>query len=185
MKGLRRGDTEWQTVTWTIDRAKDLGLTGKENWKKQPQAMLLARATSELARLIAADAILGIGYTVEEIADGGPVEQKAAETVDATPTGTRRMSRKATTTPEVPAEPETPIEPELVEGITQPQSKKLHAGFNDLGITDREQRLAYCTNLIGREITSSNDLTKDEASRVIDALETDAAPGPELFEGDE
>jgi hypothetical protein len=183
MKGLRRGDTEWQTVTWTIDRAKDLGLTGKENWKKQPQAMLLARATSELARLIAADAILGIGYTVEEIADGGPVEQATVETVDATPTGTRRMSRKTAATTEAPADPAP--EPEPTEGITQPQSKKLHAGFNDLGITDREQRLAYCTNLIGREVTSSNDLTKDEASRVIDALETDAAPEPELFEGDE
>ena len=66
MRGLRRGSTEWQSVTWTLDRAKDLGLTGKDNWKKQPGAMLVARATGELARLIAADAILGIAEQIKE-----------------------------------------------------------------------------------------------------------------------
>ena len=65
MRGRRRGSSGWQQSLWTIDRAKDLGLTGKEGWKKQPTAMLVARATSEICRLVAADAILGIGYTTE------------------------------------------------------------------------------------------------------------------------
>ena len=72
MKGRRAGSDEWQTVLWTIDRARTMGLLGKQNWQKQPQAMLVARATSELGRLIASDALLGLGggYSSEELADG-------------------------------------------------------------------------------------------------------------------
>ncbi|MGL4254919.1 MAG: hypothetical protein ACRCSL_01220, partial [Microbacterium sp.] len=68
--GRRRGSTKDQTSTWTMDRAKRLGLTGKKNWQAQPQAMLVARATSELCRLIASDAILGLPYSIEELVDG-------------------------------------------------------------------------------------------------------------------
>lgn len=64
------GDSSWTTVTWTMDRARKLGLDGKANWKKQPQAMLVARATSELCRLVAAPLFLGLSYSSEELKDG-------------------------------------------------------------------------------------------------------------------
>jgi tellurite resistance protein len=186
MKGRRANSTEWQAVTWTIDRAKDLGLTGKHNWKAQPAAMLIARATSEICRLVASDAILGIagGYSSEEIADGGTVAYEVQEqTLDATPTGTRKMSRKAPA-PAAPPElaedvqdAEVVEEPETGETITKAQSKALHASFNDAGIAERDQRLDYCRNLIGRDLDTSNDLTKAEASRIIDALKADAEAG--------
>ncbi|HEY5482799.1 MAG TPA: hypothetical protein VIK31_03170 [Propionibacteriaceae bacterium] len=75
MKGRRAGSEEWQTVLWTIDRAKLANLVNnpkKPQWTNWPAAMLVARCTSELARLIAADALLGLagGYSSEEIADG-------------------------------------------------------------------------------------------------------------------
>jgi hypothetical protein len=38
----------------------------------------------------------------------------------------------------------------------------------------RAARLAYITNVIGRDVESSNDLTVDELSQVIDALKADA-----------
>lgn len=173
MKGKRKGSDEWQTVTWTMDRAKGLGLTGKDNWKKQPGAMLVARATSELARLIASDAILGIGYSSEEIADGGTTETRAAAEIaqPAAPTGTRRMSH-----PRKVAEPEPePADDEPTEGITSPQIKKMAAAMNELGMTDRDMALAYVADAVGRTVESRNDLTKDEASRVIDSLERDLA----------
>jgi hypothetical protein len=100
MRGRRHGSQTWQEVTWTFDRARQLGLTTKSNWKSQPQAMLVARATSEIARLVASDAILGIAYSIEEIADGVgggvdvPAATAASETLSSTP-GTRRMSRRA------------------------------------------------------------------------------------------
>ena len=161
MKGRRKGTEAWQTVTWTLDRAKSLGLVGKDNWKKQPGVMLVARATSELARLIASDAILGIGYSAEEVADGGPSDQQAAaETVDPTPTGTRRMSRK----PKPAHEDGTPARDE--EG----QMKAMHATFNEAGITERQDRLDFAMSVVNRGITSSNDLTWEERGQVIDAL---------------
>jgi hypothetical protein len=69
MRGRRRGSEAWQTVTWTIDRAAKLKLTGKQQWTTQPTAMLVARATSEISRLVASDAILGIAYSAEELED--------------------------------------------------------------------------------------------------------------------
>ena len=192
--GKRRGSNVTETSTWTLDRAKNLGLVSKDNWKKQPQAMLVARATSEVCRLVAADAILGIGYTVEELSDGAdPGVSPGSEPVDEAPK-TRRMSRKsagkrgnetnlpASTTPVSPSvtQPETDAEATSPEPITDAQMKKLHATFNELGITERDQRMAYTIDVIGRDIESSKDLTRDEASRVIDRLQRDLEqPFPE------
>jgi len=71
-KAVRRGESEVHMSKWTIKRAQALGLTNKSNWKNQPAAMLMARATSEVCRLVAADVILGIGYSAEELIDNEP-----------------------------------------------------------------------------------------------------------------
>lgn len=67
VKGQRNGSEKVQTSTWTIDRAQKLGLTSREQWRKQPQAMLIARATAEVCRLVASDVLLGMPYAVEEL----------------------------------------------------------------------------------------------------------------------
>lgn len=67
MRGRRKGSETWQTVEWTIQRAAQMKLTEKAEWKKQPQNMLVARATGELCRLIAADALHGMPYVSEEL----------------------------------------------------------------------------------------------------------------------
>lgn len=186
MKGKRRGSDEWQTVTWTIDRAKDLALTSKDNWRKQPAAMLVARATGEIARLIAADAILGIGYSAEEVADGAagdvPLNVEPDTQADGTPTGTRRMSRRPR-----PEPAEEPPAAELADdaGPSEAQTKKMFALFNDVGMPDgrtsegRQARLDYTSDVVGRTVESSKGLTSDEISQVIDALTRDANYEPD------
>lgn len=174
VRARRRGG-DWQIVTWTIDRAKELGLTGKDNWRKQPGAMLVARATSEAARLVAADAILGIGYSAEEVADGqSSASTMEADTVDATPSGRRKMSRPVrvaeSTEPDLEPAPEA-AEPDT---LTQAQSRAMHAAFREAGVTERAARLAYCSQLVGRELTTGGDLSRAEASTIIDALYADA-----------
>lgn len=67
MRGRRKGSETWQTVEWTIQRAAQMKLTDKAEWKKQPQNMLVARATGELCRLIASDALHGMPYVSEEL----------------------------------------------------------------------------------------------------------------------
>lgn len=69
MRGRRADDEDWQEVTWTIPRAALMGLVNKNEWKKQPQTMLVARATGELCRLIASDVLHGTPYTSEELRD--------------------------------------------------------------------------------------------------------------------
>ena len=57
-------------VTWTRDDAKAAGLSGGQNYRKYPRAMLAARATGEICRDNFADVLGGIGYTPEELSDG-------------------------------------------------------------------------------------------------------------------
>lgn len=185
MRGRRAGSVAWQTVDWTIDRAKSLNLTGKDNWRKQPQAMLMARATSELARLVAADAILGIGYSAEEIADGVGAGVDVPPVTTAEPTaaaGTRRMSRRkptaeadaepaGTSGEPAPSEPDPPLTgDDDAPLLTDAQKRKIHALLGSIEVTDRADRLSLCSSIVERQLSSSSDLTKDEASKVIEAL---------------
>lgn len=69
MRGRRAGSETWQTVEWDIPRATRMGLLGKDQWKKQPRTMLVARATGEICRLIASDVLHGMPYVAEELGD--------------------------------------------------------------------------------------------------------------------
>ncbi|MEU8920031.1 hypothetical protein AB0D10_03710 [Kitasatospora sp. NPDC048545] len=70
MRGRRNGSEAWQEVVWTIARAQLAGFVAKNsNYKSQPTNMLVARATGEICRLVASDALHGVPYTVEELRD--------------------------------------------------------------------------------------------------------------------
>lgn len=71
--------------------------------------------------------------------------------------------------------PQTPEEAETGETVTPPQLKALGAAFTQAGVTDRAERLAYVSGVVGRDVTSSKELTRAEASRVLDALRVDAS----------
>lgn len=68
VRGIRHEGDEEFTAIWDMNRAAALGLTGKDNWKKQPLTMLQWRATSEVCRFLAPEAVLGI-YTEDEAQD--------------------------------------------------------------------------------------------------------------------
>ena len=53
---------------------------------------------------------------------------------------------------------------------TQPQLKMLTMRAKAKGLTVADDLRVFCADTIGRDITSSKDLTKAEASQVIDAL---------------
>ena len=55
-------------VEWTFEQAKRVGLTGKDNWKNYPQAMLRARCIAEGIRAVFPGAIGGM-LSVEEAQD--------------------------------------------------------------------------------------------------------------------
>lgn len=109
--GKRAGDDDWQTVTWTIPRATQLGLTGKAEWKKQPQTMLVARATGEICRLIASDVLHAVPYTSEELRDTEP--RWSAARVGAPATAAEILGAPAAQAPmQHPAPEPSVVEPE-------------------------------------------------------------------------
>lgn len=189
VEGRRRGEDAWQRSVWNIERAKGLGLVNKHNWKAQPGAMLVARATAECARLVASDAILGIPYASEELDDGDLIGTPVVATAEVKPT--KRAQRKAlpAAEPIVETEPEFDDEP-AADGpapISQPQQRKMHALLREHGLEEREAGLAYISQVVGREVESSKDLSVLEAGAVIDALEgaeptsaDDWPPTPEI-----
>jgi hypothetical protein len=59
------------TVGYKWSEAVSMGLTGKDNWKKQPSVMLYWRAFSKGANRVCPDLISGM-YTTEEVASFTP-----------------------------------------------------------------------------------------------------------------
>lgn len=95
-----------------------------------------------------------------------------------------RKAAAATTPPAKTAARKTaasappPLPNENSDAMTAAQRGKLMALFGDLGIEDRPQRLAKAGEIVGRELSSSNDLTKDETTNLIDALQAEFEAGP-------
>ncbi|GGW99124.1 hypothetical protein [Streptomyces chartreusis] len=138
MRGRRKGAEAWQTVEWDMGRAAQMKLTEKSEWKKQPKTMLIARATGEICRLVAADALHGMPYVAEELGGyvhGEIVQQKQAP-----------LSVAALTAPvtEAPAEP---APTDVVDVDTDDDHaaavRELRDFGEDQGITDDIDVLAY------------------------------------------
>ena len=183
VKGRRRGSEEWTTSEWTTDRARRAGYTSNRKYESDPQAMLYARAASDVCRRIAADALLGIPYSAEEL----ELEAPAATTRVTRATTTTKVQRE-TPEPDLDEPVATTPEPDVQEPaaadvtplITEAQTRKLGVLMRDAGITERDDALRYCADVTGRYVSSRSELTKDEASRVIDALTADTTPEPTL-----
>lgn len=66
----RADDPEFaHTVTRDMNWAKQMGLTNKDNYKKQPLTMLQWRAISGVGRLACPEALYGVQYTPDELGD--------------------------------------------------------------------------------------------------------------------
>jgi hypothetical protein len=72
-----------------------------------------------------------------------------------------------------PPPPNEPAAESEASSITENQRKKMLALFREKGIEGRDDRLRYSSAIIGREVTTSADLTFDEASQIIDQLSRD------------
>lgn len=64
--------------------------------------------------------------------------------------------------------------------ITPQQMTALSVAFREAGIEDRDEKLAYVADKIGRKVSSSKELTKDEASALIDEVKLLKPEQPEL-----
>jgi hypothetical protein len=106
--GIRADNGDTMSVTWTLGMAANAGLAGKQNWKKYPEAMLWARAVSQLCRMLFADCFSGATYTPEELEDS--VGEPQAERVVAQPPVSRAADAAQELEPGAASEPASPTE---------------------------------------------------------------------------
>lgn len=71
-------------MQWTIEQARKAGLTGKDNWKNYPRAMLRARCIAEGVRAVYPAAIGGL-LVAEEARDMAPATAQPQTTTSAAP----------------------------------------------------------------------------------------------------
>lgn len=137
-------------VTRDMAWAQKMGLSQKDNYKKQPLTMLQWRAISGVARLAASEALYGVAYTADEIRDGVP---GAPGTATSTPVQTFTA---------------TPVD--AGEAITDEQAMDLAKVMAAKGIAP-DRRVGGAAYVIGRDIDSLDQLTQAEYDRVLDSLE--------------
>jgi hypothetical protein len=96
------------TVTWTIERAKKAGLTGKDNWQQYPAQMLSSRVVAEGVRAIYPACLSGF-YTSDEVQDIDSPRQPQAEPEQMAPAEKPKAKTIKKESPEavedVPSEP--------------------------------------------------------------------------------
>jgi hypothetical protein len=166
-------------ATWDQAKASKAGLWGTGNWAKYPAAMLRSRAITEVARMGASDALYGVIYTPEELgaevdADGAVISTTATA-APAPATASRIQAAMNRNRPAPVAEPEVLEEAAAeTDAATLDDLNTINGLLEELGQTDRTAKLMFLSDWTGRTITSSTDLTKDEAHRFIEENTTPA-----------
>jgi hypothetical protein len=192
---VRKDDPDFTYVAeWDIPKAVTAGLCslkdGKPyarssggnplNWEKYPGTLCKRRATTEVARDACPEVLLGIGYDPDELEHQAPAEPVQVKQGEAP--SSIIAAAEAVRTP-APAEPQDelgadghPIEDaEVVEDLpaSPPEDMITKAQIVDMAklmkqaeITGRADALDYCQTILGRPITSRNELTRVEADEV-------------------
>lgn len=186
--GHRRGSEHQQTVTWTMAQARTARLADKQVWKAYPRQMLQARATAELCRLIAPDALGGLAYSSEELEDERPTPtaRRARQQPLEEPVGQVRVTTTSTVPAAEPApswDDDEPVEAEVVDDAQGPaeelatskQIARISIEFNRLRWDDPTID-AYIRQLTSDRTDSRKAMTRDEASRAIDELQATDPP---------
>lgn len=144
------------TVVRDMAWAQRMGLHTKDNYKKQPMTMLQWRAISGVARLACPEALYGVQYTPDEMLDVPRSTEQSGSLADAL--------AETVTVEQVDNE-----SPYL--NTSSALAKHMFAAMNDLGITEREDRLDFVNDVLGLQdddrITTSTEMTDAQAERVI------------------
>jgi len=208
VKGKRRGEQEWTTVSFTSQQAHK----AKIDLGGYPEDKLVARATTRLCRRKFSDVVAGLA-SVDELEDGERAQPAETTEQPQRRTAQRKRSTLASDVPAAAPEPQpapaeqqpTPAGPPLPgedgydepsgeateqdeaapEEITAAQQKKLGVLMRAHGITDRDTALGLVANIIGRTVGSRKELTKAEASWVIDALDQDEQAQTAQYEAEQ
>jgi hypothetical protein len=176
--GPRRDGSEWvaTVAVWRKDMSRPFTYPGRaELGRENGPEMALARAERRALRRAFAVTL------PREFAEDEHDPRSAAPPAQPDP---------PSEDPQPAAQPPAEHTPEEREGSDDPfdrpidakQMRALHAAFRDAGVTDRAERLATVSGIIGRDVDTAKDLTVAEAASVLARLaelEHDKQAGPE------
>ena len=181
--GHRKGH-EPVTVRFTMEDARRAGLveskpgSGPRPYKTRPRRMLFARACTEVVDALFADLTNGLptAELLEEDAEAGEMagyaEQAPPKRVTAEEARARAARANPVTGEVIPAD--APDAGHDAPGSISPQQRtKLWAQLNgtfDFKRADKDAARAAIAAMAGRDLETSNNLSHDEASAVIDTL---------------
>lgn len=187
VSGKRRGSTHEISETWTTARAVKAGYTNNKKYATDPQAMLYARALADVCRQIAPDALAGLAYTVEEmeILEPAPTQRVSRAKAVAAPMPEPDLEPPTMSADEpIPADDAPPHTVFAGDALSDKQLKAIHTGMGKAGLSERVAGLAFLSDVLDREVTTSKTLTRVEAGKVLDELArmdnmgTDTQPEP-------
>jgi hypothetical protein len=175
---IRADDPDYEfTVTRDLEWAKRMKLADNDNYKKQPGTMLQWRAITAVARLACPEALYGVAYSPDEMGEvsesrggglgavlAGQVDSDTIKPDEPKPCPVRGCPNTAQA---CPGHTGNPLNTKSALAV------RMFATFNEAGITEREDRLKYVSDVVGREVTSSGEMTEADASAVLDALAAD------------
>lgn len=166
---IRADDPDYTySVTRDMKWAQGMGLATKDNYKKQPMTMLQWRAITAVARLAASEALYGVGYTADEVREMPPAQQVQSVTAD-------QFVKSHPISSEDPDHAGDNPRPAAEQAPSEQAFKRMFAILGENGLTGRDEALAYVSTVVGREITSRNELTAQEVAKVADSF----TPTPE------
>ncbi|MBX6385238.1 MAG: ERF family protein [Microbispora sp.] len=144
------------------------------------------------ARRYCLTAVVGIAADEDDesrLSDDGPRTAQRAQRTQRRGASSRQDGTATAQRPTPPPASRPPLPGEgghqSADGVTEPQLTKIAATFGEIGWSDRADRLRAASTLVGRPLESAKDLTKREASTLIETLvkvAADADPAYRLGE---
>ena len=191
---------EWpddvQQFTFSMADAQHAGLAKSATYQKHPKAMLLARATSMACRAVFPDVVSGMGYVPEELdnsdtpkrvdtarltppkpavqhvetapetAESEPVDTETGEILDA-----EVVDDEPETLEIVPESDDSEPESDTKQPLTADQSHRITVALKALEL-GKVDGLALYSEVCGRPVKATRDLSRTEAGLVLAHLET-------------
>lgn len=153
--GQRKGSDTVERVTWTSELAKRAGYDSNSKYKSDPRSMLYARASGDVARRIAPDALLGMAHNVEELS----IERTQQPTV----TPGNNADRLANLTGKPDQQVVEEVDAIEDDALTDRTRKALFGLMDTMQVGDADAQRRFLTDTLGRPVESRSTLTEAEA----------------------
>lgn len=174
---VKRGSGEFTAVALWREYVQTTTYNGQTSvtkmWRDRPAGQLAKCAEALALRKAFPQDLSGVYVDAElDRADSVPGEVVVEQTAQRG-LGAALAAQNSDPDPGDPPPPDDAAHEPMVSDAQLRNIGRLMGAKSGLGITDRAEALGYVSSKVGRPVESRNELTRDEASRLIDALERD------------